>query len=61
MNINILKQNLITLKKDFKKIQELTGKDPVENGYLVTGIKNLENIIGNIVFKDAIKESSLNK
>ncbi len=61
MNINILKQNLRTLKKDSQKIQELTGKEPSEDGYLMLGIKNLELIIGNIIFKDAIKESNPNK
>lgn len=46
MKLETLKENLETLKKDADKIKRLTnGNRPFKDGYLMSGIQNLENII----------------
>ena len=46
MNLERLKNNLSTLKKDVQKIKELTdGNLPLTDGTLMSGIKAIEDAI----------------
>ena len=46
MRLKTLKDNLETLRKDAEKIKNLTdGNQPVEDGWLMSAIKALENAI----------------